>query len=172
MAQPSHSRKLGPTEMTPKYLNFFCSLLGLLSATADAAAQTSSRPARALYAVNEVAGDRGSISLYDIEAGNRLIKTIETVSNVGDVRGVAASAVTGKLYVSYLDGSGAGRIYCLNVYDDTVVWDKEVSPGVDRLAINPDGKLLVPSWEGGSADYINVLDAATGDVVRTVHFSN
>jgi len=159
--------------MTPKYLNFLCSLLGLLSATADAAAQTSSRPARALYAVNEVAGDRGSISLYDIEAGNRLIKTIETVSNVGDVRGVAASAVTGKLYVSYLDGSGAGRIYCLNVYDDTVVWDKEVSPGVDRLAINPDGKLLyVPSWEGGSADYINVLDAATGDVVRTVHFSN
>src|SRR5215472_6645322 len=114
MAQPSHSRKLGPTEMTPKYLNCLCTLLGLLSATAEVAAQTSSRPARALYAVNEAAGDRGSISVYDIEAGNRMIKTIETVSNVADPRGVAASAATGRLYVAYLDGSGTGRIYCLN----------------------------------------------------------
>ena len=45
--------------------------------------------------------------------------------------------------------------------------------GVDRLAINPEGQLLyVPTWEGGSADYINVLDANIGDVVREVYFSN
>jgi len=29
-------------------------------------------------------------------------------------------------------------IYCLNVYDDTIHWNRAVSPGVDRLAINPD----------------------------------
>jgi hypothetical protein len=41
------------------------------------------------------------------------------------------------------------------------------------LAINPDGQLLyVPTWEGGNANYINVLDAATGDVGRKVYFSN
>ena len=123
--------------------------------------------------MNEAPDDRGSISVYDIDAGYRLVKTIKTVPNVGDVRGVAVSAITGKLYVAYQDVSGTGMVYCLNVYDDTILWNRAISPGVDRLAINPDGKLLyVPTWEGGSADYINVLDANTGGVVRNVHFSN
>lgn len=125
------------------------------------------------YAVNEAPNERGSISVYDIDRGHRLVKTIETVPGVRDVRGVAASAVTGKLYVAYRDVSGAGMIYCLNVYDDTVLWNRAISPGVDRLAINPKGQLLyVPTWEGGSADYINIVDANTGDVLRKVYFSN
>jgi DNA-binding beta-propeller fold protein YncE len=150
-----------------------CVLVGVLSVTGVRAAQTASFAERRLYAVNQSAGDRGSVSVYDIDAGHRPIKTIKTVPDVGDVRGVAVSAVTGKLYVAYQDVSGAGMLYCLNVYDDTVLWNKAVSPGVDRLAISPDGRLLyVPTWEGGSADYINVVDADTGDDVRRVHFSN
>jgi hypothetical protein len=126
-----------------------------------------------LYGVNQSPNDRGSISVYDIDAGHRLIKTIQTVPNVADVRGVVAGAVTGKLYVSYLDDEGTGKIYCLNLYDDRILWDKAIRPGVDQLAVKPDGRLLyVPTWEGGSADYINVLDAETGDVVRRVYFSN
>jgi 6-phosphogluconolactonase (cycloisomerase 2 family) len=126
-----------------------------------------------LYAVNESANVRGSISVYDIDAGHRLIKTIQTVPGVNDVRGVAANAVTGKLYVAYMDVSGTGMVYCLNIYNDTILWNRPISPGVDRLAIDPDGQLLyVPTWEGGSADFINVLDADTGEVVRKVHFSN
>jgi hypothetical protein len=86
---------------------------------------------------------------------------------------VAVSAPTGKLYVAYQDVSGAGMVYCLNVYDDTILWNRAVNPGVDRLAIDPNGQLLyVPTWEGGSADYINVVNANSGDVVRQVHFSN
>src|SRR5271166_921480 len=160
--------------MKPKYAIFLYSLSGLLPiATEMAGATTSSPPPRSLYAVSEAPNDRGSISVYDIEAGHRLIKTIKTVPNVGDVRGVAVSAVSGKLYVAYQDVLGAGMVYCLNVYDDTILWNKAINPGVDRLAINPDGQLLyVPTWEGGSADYINVLDANTGDVARKVHFSN
>ena len=128
---------------------------------------------RSLYAVNESPDDRGSISVYDIDAGHRLVKTIQTVPNVADVRGVAVSAVTGRLYVAYLNNETDGEIYCLNVYDDSILWNKAISPGVDRLAINPDGRLLyVPTWEGGSADYINVLDANTGDLIRRVYFSN
>jgi hypothetical protein len=145
----------------------------VISTSADAAFPTPPAAARSLYAVNQAGADRGSVSVYDIEAGHRLVKTIGTVPNVGDVRGVAASAVTGRLYVAYHDVSGAGMVYCLNVYDDTILWNRAVSPGVDRLAINPTGELLyVPTWEGGSADYINVVDADTGDVVRQVHFSN
>ena len=131
------------------------------------------RDGRFLYAVNQAAAERGSISVYDIGAGHRLVKTIPTVRDVRDVKGVAASAATGRLYVAYRTRSGLGMIYCLNVYDDDVVWSRVIAPGVDRLAIHPDGRLLyVPTWEGASADFINVLDAATGDVVRKVYFSN
>lgn len=159
--------------MTLSATSWFCILVGVLSAAGEAAGQTRPLMQRTLYAVNQSAGDRGSISVYDIDAEHRLIKTIRTVANVGDVRGVAASALTGKLYVAYQDTSGAGMLYCLNLYDDMVLWNKAVDPGVDRLAINPDGRsLYVPTWEGGSADYINVVDAGTGDVVRQVHFSN
>ena len=34
---------------------------------------------RFLYAVNQAAATRGSVSVYDIGAGHRLVKTIETV---------------------------------------------------------------------------------------------
>ena len=145
----------------------------LLASTAEAAAPPLERNGALLYAVDEAANIRGSISVYDIAAEHRLIKTLRTLPRVSDVRGVAASAVTGKLYVAYDDVSGIGMVYCLNIYTDTILWNRPISPGVDRLAINPDGKLLyVPTGEGGSADYINVVDAATGEAVRKVYFSN
>jgi hypothetical protein len=128
---------------------------------------------RALYAVNQASAMRGSISVYDIDRRYRLVKTISTVPNVDDVRGVAVSALTGKLYVSYRTHSGVGMIYCLSVYQDVVLWNRAIKPDVDRLSIHPNGRLLyVPTWEGGSADYINVLDADSGEVVREVNFSN
>jgi hypothetical protein len=152
----------------------FVILCWLFASTAQAAGGSSwDGNGALLYAIDESANIRGFISVYDIAAEHRLIKTIRTVPGVGDVRGVAASAVTGKLYVAYMDVSGTGMVYCLNIYNDTILWNKPISPGVDRLAISPDGKLLyVPTGEGGSADYINVVDADTGEVVRKVHFSN
>jgi 6-phosphogluconolactonase (cycloisomerase 2 family) len=133
----------------------------------------ASSTSRNLYAVSQFSKNRGHISVYDIDAGHRLIKTIHTVADVEDVKGVTVSAVTGKLYVTYRNKSGVGMIYCVNVYNDAVLWNRAIDPGVDRLAINPDGELLyVPTWEGGSANYINVLDANTGDVIRRVYFSN
>jgi hypothetical protein len=64
-------------------------------------------------------------------------------------------------------------LYCLDVFQDVILWNRAIKPDVDRLSIHPNGGLLyVPTWEGGSADYINVLDADSGDVVREVYFSN
>src|SRR6202011_486846 len=77
---------LGPRGMKPKHAIFLLSICGLSSITAEAVSETPSIAARSLYAVNESATDRGSISIYDIDAGHRLIKTVETVSHVGDVR--------------------------------------------------------------------------------------
>jgi hypothetical protein len=128
---------------------------------------------RNLYAVNQSSKERGSISVYDIDLGHRLRRTIHTVPEVGDIRGIAVSAVSGKLYVAYRNHAGAGMIYCLDVSNEVVLWNRAVNPGVDRLAINPDGQLLyVPTGEDGSAEYINILDAKSGDVVRRVYFSN
>ena len=139
--------------MKPKFVTLLFILSGLFASTAEAAGPQLEGNSALLYAVSESANVRGSISVYDIAAEYRLIKTIHTVPGVGDVRGVAASAVTGKLYVAYMDVSGAGMVYCLNIYNDTILWNRPISPGVDRLAINSDGQLLyVPSWEGGSAD--------------------
>jgi DNA-binding beta-propeller fold protein YncE len=94
---------------------------------------------------------------------------------VEDVKGVAVSTATGKLYVAYRNNLKFRYRYDLfvNVYNDAILWNRAIYPDVDRLAINPDGQLLyVPTWEGGSAHYINVLDANTDDVVRRVYFSN
>ena len=105
------------------------------------------RTGRFLYAVNQAAATRGSISVYDIGAGHRLVKTIETVRDVDDVKGVAASTATGRLYVAYRTRSGVGMIYCLSVYDDAVLWNRAIDPDIDRLAIHPGGQLLyVPTW--------------------------
>jgi len=146
----------------------FTTLAGTLKVAANPPSTS-----RTLYAVNRSSASRGSISVYDIDRGHSLTKTIPTVSNVDDVRGVVASAAAGKLYVAYRTRSGVGMIYCLNVHDDAILWNRVIDPDVDRLSIHPNGRLLyVPTYEGGSADYINVLDADTGDVARKVYFSN
>jgi len=147
-------------------------VLSALLAIAAQAAGAGEDVQRRLYAVNQAAKDRGSISVYDIDAGHRLVKTITPVPGVRNVRGVAASAVTGKLYVAYLDVADIAKTYCLSVQDDAVVWNRAVDPGVDRLSIDPNGRLLyVPTGEDGTADHINVLDALSGDLVRKVYFS-
>ena len=151
----------------------FVVLLCLVAFATIGAAGGDLSASRYFYAVNQSITDRGSISVYDIDHDHHLVKTIRTVQNVADVRGVAVSAVTGRLYVAYRTRSNEGMIYCLNVYDDQVLWNRSIRPDVDRLSISPDGRLLyVPTWEGNTFDYVNVLDATSGDVARQVHFSN
>ncbi len=136
-------------------------------------ADTSVLSLRNLYAVNESSANRGSISVYDIDNGHRLMRTIQTIPSVDDVRGVTGNALTGRLYVAYRSSEGIGSIYCLNLNTDTILWNRTIPAGVDRLAMNPDGQsLYVPTWEGGTANYINVLDASTGNTTRRVYFSN
>ena len=77
-------------KIQPKFAILLVILSGLLPSTV-AAAPSLEGNAALLYAVEQSANFRGAISVYDIAAGHRLIKTIHTVSNVADVRGVAAS---------------------------------------------------------------------------------
>jgi hypothetical protein len=64
-------------------------------------------------------------------------------------------------------------VCCLDLYRDAILWSKAVEPGVDRLAIDPEGRFLyVPTGEDRTAGFINVLDADSGERVREVVFSN
>jgi len=106
------------------------------------------------------------VLVYDIDKGYEFVKRIPTWPVVAgqdpdNVKGVAASAKTGKLFVSTIK-----RLMCIDLVTERAVWDVAPEGGCDRLAISPDGKILyVPSFEG---PHWNVIDAATGATIKKV----
>ena len=106
------------------------------------------------------------VLVYDISNGFKFVKRIPTWNvAVGtepdNVKGVAASAVTGKLYVSTTK-----RLGCIDLITDKMVWDKTPEGGCDRMALSPDGKTMyVPSFEG---PHWNVVNALTGETITKI----
>ena len=106
------------------------------------------------------------ILVFDVDNGYKFIKRIPTWdlpkgATAENVKGIAASAKTGKVYVSTIK-----RLGCFDLLTDKKVWDKAYVGGCDRMAISPDGNLLyVPSLEG---PHWHVVDALTGDVVAKI----
>ena len=101
------------------------------------------------------------VLVFDIDAGYKFVRRIPS-ENVPageapqNVKGIAASAATGRLYVTTL-----GHLMAFDLSNDRKVWDRVLDGGADRLAISPDGAILyVPSLEG---PYWSVIDAATGN---------
>jgi len=78
-----------------------------------------------------------------------------------NVKGVAASARTGRLYVTTIK-----HLCCIDLVTDKRLWQQDVDGGCDRLAISPDGSLLyVPSFEG---PHWTVMNAATGATLKKI----
>src|SRR4029453_6783411 len=106
------------------------------------------------------------VLVYDIGKNYEFVKRIPpwdvpAGQDPENVKGVAASAKTQRLYVSTIR-----RLGCIDLMTEKMVWDKPFEYGCDRLAISPDGKLLyVPSLEG---PHWNVVDATTGDTVTKI----
>ena len=105
------------------------------------------------------------ILVFDIDNGHKFVRRIETPASrlpkPENVKGICASAATGRLYLSTLK-----HLYCLDLKTDQPLWDKMLPGGCDRMSITPDGKTLyVPSLEG---PYWNVVDAGSGDVVGKI----
>src|SRR5207249_577970 len=77
------------------------------------------------------------------------------------VKGVCASAATGRLYVSTTKG-----LMCLDLSTDKILWDKTYDSGCDRMSTGPDGKWIYePTLEG---NYWHVIDAADGTEVARI----
>jgi len=122
---------------------------------------------RYLYA----AFNDGSIHVYDIDDGHRELHSFHTVGGVTDVRGVCASATTGKFYMAHQTPT-AGYVIAVDLYRNTVLWNKPYQPNVDRLSCTPDGrKLYIPCNEAFPDACVIVADAATGDEVTRIPVS-
>jgi len=106
------------------------------------------------------------VVVYDIDNGYKFVKRLPTWDvpsgqKSENVKGIAASAKTGKVYVTSLN-----RMIALDAITGQKLWDKTYEGGCDRMAISPDGKLLyVPQLEG---PFWTVVNAATGAVITKV----
>lgn len=106
------------------------------------------------------------VLVFDIDDGHRFVRRIPARGLDGqgkpiNVKGVCASAATGRLYVSTLK-----TLTCFDLLTDKVLWEKPYDGGCDRMSMTPDGKTIyLPSLEG---PHWHVVDAATGDVVAKI----
>jgi DNA-binding beta-propeller fold protein YncE len=106
------------------------------------------------------------ILVFDMDHGHKWVKRIPTFEvkpgvESEAVKGVCANAKTKRLYVST-----PTRLLCLDLVTEKPVWNKTYEGGCDRMSLSPDGKILyLPSLEG---PHWNVVDAATGDVIKKV----
>jgi hypothetical protein len=104
--------------------------------------------------------------VFDIDEEYRFVKRIPTWDlpagqKPENVKGIAASAKTGKVYVSTIN-----RMAAFDAVTGKKLWDRMYEGGCDRMAISPDGKILyAPSLEG---PHWNVIDTATGDAIAKV----
>src|SRR5678816_1249642 len=139
-----------------------------VTATATATATVKVKPAdrRLLYVA--VPGIRNyleygghGVLVFDIDRGHAFVKRIPaaglgTNGKPLNVKGIAASAATGRLYVSTLQ-----FLTCFDLRTDKILWEKSYEGGCDRMALSPDGQVMyLPSLEN---DHWHVIHALTGD---------
>jgi DNA-binding beta-propeller fold protein YncE len=106
------------------------------------------------------------VIVYDIDNGYKFVRRFPTFQvaegqQPENVKGVAASARTGRLYVSTIK-----RVAAFDLNNDKLLWNREYEGGADRIALSPDGKILyIPSLEG---PHWFAADAMTGDVIAKI----
>jgi len=106
------------------------------------------------------------VLVFDIDQGYKFVRRIPTWNvpegeKPENVKGIAASTKTGRIYVTSLTHTIA-----LDAVSGKVIWDKTFEGGCDRLAISPDGRILyIPQFEGPSW---HVVNADNGDVITTI----
>lgn len=136
------------------------------------AEETSNR--RLLYVVTPGIRDYltyggAGILVFDIDKDHAFVKRIQTTASreakPDNIKGVCASAATGRLYFTT-----PKRLYCVDLISEKTLWDKALPKGCDRPSLTPDGKTLyVPSFE---KDIWNVVAAEDGNVIATVTTNN
>ena len=139
--------------------------------TEATAADTKSEQSRYLYVAAPGVRDYleyggHGVLVFDMDHDHRFVKRIpsagvDTKGKPINVKGVCASAATGRLYVSTLKS-----MICFDLVSEKILWEKSYDGGCDRMSISPDGKVIyLPSLEG---DHWHVVDAISGDVLARI----
>lgn len=106
------------------------------------------------------------VLVFDIDNEHKFVRRIPAAGlaktgKPSNVKGIAASAATQRLYVSTLE-----KLTCFDLLTDKILWEKSYEGGCDRMALSPDGKVMyLPSLE---KDHWHVIDALSGDVITKV----
>jgi hypothetical protein len=104
--------------------------------------------------------------VFDVEDGHRFVRRIPLrgLSAEGkplNVKGVCASAATGRIYVST-----TRQLQCLDLRTDEFLWERAYDAGCDRMSMTPDGReIYLPSFE---KETWHVVDAADGAILATI----
>lgn len=133
---------------------------------------TAQQGQRLLYVAVPGAGSeteyRGvGILVYDIDNGHKFVKRIPTWPEIPgqpheQVRGIAASAVTRRLFLSTVK-----RLAAFDLITEKIVWEKTYEGRCcDRLALSPDGATIYAPAFGAPKWY--VVDAANGTLLGTI----
>jgi DNA-binding beta-propeller fold protein YncE len=116
------------------------------------------------------------ILVFDVDHGHKFVKrqgappvTVASASGRGGrgnaqeaIKGIAAHAQTGRLYVST-----SRRVAAYDLRTDTLVWERSYdSRGTDRIALSPDGQTLYAP-ELGAPKWI-VAEASTGAQIASI----
>lgn len=100
------------------------------------------------------------IAVFDIDHEYKFLRRIPVPAfgdeaNARAAKGICASAVTGRIYVST-----PRDLSCLDLQTEKLIWQKNYDNGCDRMSMSPDGKTIYePTLEGA---YWHVIDASDG----------
>jgi DNA-binding beta-propeller fold protein YncE len=133
---------------------------------------TAQQTRRLLYVIVPGSGSQVEyqgvgILVFDIDAAHRFVRRIPTWPvAVGQqpeqVRGVAASAQSGRLFVSTVQ-----RLAAFDLVTEKIVWEQTYDGHCcDRIAVSPDGTTIYAPSFGTPKWY--VIDAANGALIGTI----
>ncbi|GAC1442854.1 MAG: hypothetical protein NVSMB52_00520 [Chloroflexota bacterium] len=114
----------------------------------------------------------GTLSIFDIDRGHRLVNTVSLPQTNGGIRGIAASPKTHSLFISYGPDNGPvhpGSLLRFDLVKNRVVWARSYSHGIDSMAVTPNGKTIyMPDGELSPDGLWYVIDARTGHEVGRI----
>jgi DNA-binding beta-propeller fold protein YncE len=141
------------------------------SGTCFAGEQSTNHERRFLYVA--VPGERDDlhygghgILVFDIDSGHRFVRRIamgglDEHKKPLNVKGICASANTGRLYVST-----PRTLMALDLRTDRLLWEHPYDGGCDRMSISPDGRTIyLPSFEH---EHWHVVNAEDGAVIAKI----
>jgi DNA-binding beta-propeller fold protein YncE len=116
----------------------------------------------------------GIISVYDMDHGFALVKSIVLPQTGNGVRGVTVDPASRRMFVSHggdgpVNGTGNGSVLAYDLVTGNVVWEVALNTGIDSGMVSPDGSTIyMPTGENTETGIWNLLSAKSGKLLGTI----